>query len=143
MWFLLGIVGWLVEVVFTGIGSLIRKDWAATSKTFLWMHPVYGGGGFAVYLIYNNVIISANPIVDAVVLAVLFYVPLFYGFEALAGLASIKLFGRILWDYGRSKWTPMGLINIKYAHYWLLLALCMHPVVYFLSRVVDLFMDKL
>jgi uncharacterized membrane protein len=143
IWFILGIVGWLIEVVFTGINSLFRRDWAATSKTYLWMHPIYASGGMAVYTIYNNVIISANPFLDAVGLAFFIYVPLFYGFEALSGLASIKLFGRILWDYGRSKWTPMGLINLKYAPYWFLLALCMHPVVYYLGKIIDLFMEKL
>ena len=143
IWLLLGIVGWLIEVVFTGIGSIARRDWTGTSKTYIWMHPVYATAGMAVYIIYNNIVVSSNPYIDASVLAIIFYVPLFYGFEALAGLMSLKLFGRILWDYGRSKWTPMGLINFKYAPYWLLLALCMHPVVYYLGKLVDLFMEKL
>ena len=143
IWALLGIVGLLIEVVFTGISSVLRKDWAGTSRTFLFMHPVYATAGMAVYVIYNNVIISNNPIIDAVVLAIAFYVPLFYGFEALSGLASLKLFGRILWDYGHSRWSPMGLINFKYAPAWLILALLMHPVIHLLSYAVDMFMEKI
>ncbi len=142
-WLLLGIAGLLIEVFFTGISSLVRRDWAATSRTYLWMHPIYASGGFAVKVIHDNVILFTNPFLDAIVLAILVYVPIFYGMEALSGLASQKLLGRVLWDYGRSKWTPMGLINLKYAPYWLLLALFMHPVVLYLGKFIDILLYKM
>ena len=40
-----GCLGLLVEVFFTGAVSLYRRNWRATSQTYLWMLPIYGIGG--------------------------------------------------------------------------------------------------
>lgn len=124
-----GCLGILIEFFFTSIASLIRKNWKATGQSYLWMLPIYGFTALAL-----------EGISDAVhwpfYLKALLYVPIIYGVEALSGWALQKLIGYIPWDYGRSHWTPMGLINLKYAPFWLVLAMAFDPITSFLARLI-------
>lgn len=46
--FAFGCLGLLIEVFFTGVHNLVvLRDKNATSKTYLWMFPIYGLGGIA------------------------------------------------------------------------------------------------
>jgi len=68
-------------------------------------------------------------------LKALVYLPLIYGIEALSGLLIVTLTtllerwfggtggGVVVWEYKKSAWAPMGLINLSYAPFWLILAL--------------------
>lgn len=53
-----------------------------------------------------------------------------------------KLFGGhgggvILWDYGSSKLTPFGLINLGYAPLWLLVSFAFDPISDTLRSIVN------
>ncbi len=110
--FIYGCIGLLLECFFTGIYSLYRGDTRMECKTWLFMHPVYA----ATAMILQAV---SSSLVWPFYLKIFIYLPIIFGAEALSGWLSIKLYGRILWDYGRSKWTPFGVINLKYTPAWL------------------------
>ena len=124
-----GCLGILIEFFFTSIHSLLVKNWKATGYSYLWMVPIYGFTALAL-----------EGISDAVpwpfYLKAFLYVPVIYGVEALSGWTLQKLIGHIPWDYQKSKWTPMGLINLKYAPFWLLLAMAFDPITNFLNRLL-------
>lgn len=124
-----GCLGMLIEVFFTGINSLIRKHWDATSKTYLWMLPVYG---------FTALILEAvsEAITWPFYLKAFIYVPIIYGAEALSAWLLKSVIGRVPWDYGISHWTPMGFINLKYIPYWLLLAMAFDPITTFLTKLL-------
>lgn len=116
-----GMLGMLMEVIFTGIYSIVvHNDWRAKSTTYLWMAPIYGIGGFILEL--TNGILSGWP----GPVASLVYVVLIYIMELSSGYVLLKLLGRKVWDYGASRWTPLGLINFRFAFYWYILAICFH-----------------
>lgn len=119
--FAYGCLGVLIEFFFTGFASLLKKNWKATGCSYLWMVPIYGFTAFAL-----EAISLALP--WPFYLKALLYVPIIYGVEALSGWTIKLIVGVVPWDYGKSKWTPMGFINLTYAPFWLILALAFDPI---------------
>lgn len=125
---LYGCIGLLIEVVFTSVTSLLRKHWKATGATYLWMLPVYGLTGVCLEAVNDHV---AWPWYAKAFI----YLPIIYGAEALSGgvIMLVTMYlqkwlggsggGVIPWDYGKSAWTPFGLVNFSYLPYWLVVAL--------------------
>ena len=134
--FVYGCLGLLIEVFFTGVWSLFQKNWKATSQTYLYMLPIYGATAIAL-----EGVSEALP--WPFYMKAFLYVPIIYGIEALSGWLLQKVIGVIPWDYKKSKWTPMGLINLKYLPYWLLLALAFDPIQRILSKALRIFSNTL
>lgn len=139
---LYGCMGMVIEVFFTSIASLIQKNWKATGCTYLWMVPIYG-------LTSLGLEWASDSIHWPFYLKAFVYLPVFFIAEALGGwgiqaLTALlqRLFGgsgggTIPWDYGKSHWTPMGLVNFKYTPFWLALAMGFDPLSAILRRVVN------
>lgn len=110
-----GALGLQIEVYFTGFRSLIDKNWRATAQTYLWMHPIYGFSA----LLFDGIhwLVPLHPLLMTFV-----FTALIYAIEFTSGWVLTKLIGRCPWDYGLSKWTPMGLINFKYLPFWIALS---------------------
>jgi uncharacterized membrane protein len=126
-----GVLGMVLEVFFTGVGSLIHKNWRATCQTYLWMLPIYGLAGILLTLIHHGLTWHWFPLAFV-------YLVVMYGMEFVTGWLLEKLIGRCPWHYGLSAWTPMGLINLKYAPFWFALACGFNPIADFLERAVRL-----
>ena len=139
---LYGCIGILIEVGFTGIWSLFKRNWKASGHTYLWMVPVYGLTAMGL-----EAVSEALP--WPFYAKALVYLPIIYGAEAISG-ATIKtgtwllqkLFGGhgggvIPWDYGSSKLTPFGLINLGYAPLWLLVSFAFDPISDTLRSIVN------
>jgi uncharacterized membrane protein len=129
---LYGCLGLLGEVFFTAADSLIQKNWNATGKTYLWMLPIYGFSALGFEAMASHL---AWPFY----LKALLYVVTIYAIEASTGWAIKRLIGTIPWDYGKSPWTPGGLINLKMAPYWLILALLIDPIFVLLHKLLYAF----
>jgi hypothetical protein len=126
-------LGILIEFWFTSIYNLLIKNWKLTGYSYGWMLWVYGMAGLVIESI-------GSAISWPFYLKAFIYMPIFYGIEAISGIVLSLITGKlqgwfggtgggtILWNYGHSKWTPMGLINIKYVGFWLLLALAFDPL---------------
>jgi uncharacterized membrane protein len=128
--FVYGCLGLLIEVFFTGVWSLFQKNWKATSQTYLYMLPIYGATALAL-----EGVSEALP--WPFYLKALLYVPIIYGIEALSGWLLKKWIGVIPWDYGRARHTPMGLINLKYVGFWLILATAFDPLSLYLRKMLN------
>lgn len=124
-----GCLGVLIEFFFTGIGSLFKKNWKATGHSYLWMLPIYGFTALIMEAISQGV---PWPFY----LKAFLYVPIIYGVEALSGWGIKLIIGHIPWDYGKSKWTPFGLVNLTYAPFWLILAMAFEPITDFLTKLI-------
>lgn len=124
-----GCLGLLVEVFFTGAVSLYRRNWRATSQTYLWMLPIYGIGGVTLEAIQTT--LNWHWFAMAFV-----YVPLIYAFEFVSGWTLKRIIGRCPWDYGSTRYSVMGLIRLDYAPLWLLVAMLFYPVSIGLTQVL-------
>ena len=103
--------GWCMEVVFTGIGSLLRGDPTLTSKTYIWMFFIYG---LAIVLepIHNR--IRSLPVIVRGGI----YMVLIFATEYLTGFLLYKLIGQCPWDYSGSRFSVNGFIRLDYIPAW-------------------------
>ena len=114
--FLYGNIGLLIEVWFTGIHSLITKNYRGTSVTYVYMFLIYGLTAMVLEQLHHW--LRWGMFLNALV-----YVPTIYLMEFTSGWVLQKLLGRCPWDYGNAKYGIMGLIRLDYAPYWFLIAL--------------------
>ena len=138
---LYGCLGLLIEVVFTGLWHLFSRQWKLTGYTYLWMAPVYGATALMLDVVSHAV---PWPFYAKAFL----YVPIIYGAEALSGATIIFITGLlqrfiggsqggvIPWDYAKSRWSPMGLINFRYIPFWFILGLAFDPISGVLTAVL-------
>ena len=103
--------GWCMEVVFTGIGSLLRGDPTLTSRTYIWMFFIYG---LAIVLepIHNR--IRSLPVIVRGGI----YMVLIFATEYLTGFLLYKLIGQCPWDYSGSRFSVNGFIRLDYIPAW-------------------------
>lgn len=105
-----GLAGWCMEILFTALHSLQRREFKLMGNTSVWMFPIYGCGAFIAplsrLLSRRNVLIRGGT-----------YMCLIYLMEYLSGHALQR---RHLcpWDYHRSRFHIKGLIRLDYAPLW-------------------------
>lgn len=106
-----GIAGWCMEILFTALGSLRRRDYTLKGVTSLWMFPIYGLGAILGPL---SRLLARLP-------------TLLRGLIYMCTIFSVEFFsGRLLsrrklcpWNYSRSRWNIDSLIRLDYAPCWL------------------------
>ena len=117
---LCGLVGWCLEINFTALQSLRRRDLSLKGTTSLWMFPIYGG---------------------AVLLKPFFWLfhkcdPLFRGtvYAAMIYLAEY-LSGKFLqkreccpWDYKHCRFQFDGVIRLDFLPLWILTGLLFEKI---------------
>ena len=37
-----GVIGWCMEIIWTGFHAICRQEWKMTGQSSLWMFPIYG-----------------------------------------------------------------------------------------------------
>ncbi len=106
-----GILGWCLEIIWTGFGSMLTGDVRLTAQTYLWMFPIYG------------VAVLLEPVHDAirlwpVWLRGLLWMLLCFSIEYLTGWLLRNLIGTAPWDYSGNFFNIDGLIRLDYAPAW-------------------------
>jgi len=114
-------LGLLIEVLFTGVRSVLQGNPSATSTTYLWMIPIYGFAALAMEGLQSATGWRWVSLAPAFVL-------LIFAIEYVSGWAIKQLIGVCPWDYGQSEWTPGGYINLRYTPFWLALAAGFGPI---------------
>jgi uncharacterized membrane protein len=135
--FLYGAAGWAVEVFFTGLASAIERDRSATAKTYLWMHPIYGGTALALEQLSKRLKPRAPWWARA-----LAYTGVMYVAEYASGWTLRKALGRCPWDYSGCGRDVHGLVRLDYAPAWFGLALLVEPVQAVLETLEEAMAEK-
>lgn len=105
-----GTVGWCMEITFTALDSLRRREFNLKGVTSLWMFPIYGCAAFL------------KPIARLLHAAPtwfrgLSYMSLIFSAEYLSGTFLGKR-GLCPWDYQHSRWNIKRYIRLDYAPFW-------------------------
>lgn len=105
-----GLVGWCIEIIFTSLNALRRRDFRLQGTTSIWMFPIYG---CAAFLEPISRLIRKYPIWARGIT----YMSLIFSAEFITGTLLQK---RALcpWDYYRSRWNIRRIIRLDYAPYW-------------------------
>ena len=110
-----GVIGWCLEILWTGLGSLVKGDFKLESKTSIWMFFIYGCGALF------------QPVIHFLVqypwyVRGFFYVIIIFLIEFAFGYIMQK-FESCPWDYSHAKLNVMGIIRWDYAPLWFMVGL--------------------
>lgn len=106
-----GLLGWFLEIVWTGLGSLLSGDVRLTAKTYLWMFPIYG---LVIFFEPLHDLIRFRPVwMRGLVWMVSFFV-----MEYITGWMLRSVVGTAPWDYSQAFFNVHGLIRLDYAPVW-------------------------
>ena len=110
-----GIAGWCMEILFTSLHSLRRRDLRLVGNTSVWMFPIYGCAAFLgpVCRLLKGQKIWFRGIT---------YMSLIFSAEYLTG-HFLKRHKLCPWDYSHSRWNIGSLIRLDYAPVWFLAGL--------------------
>ncbi|MCK8826809.1 putative ABC transporter permease [Natroniella acetigena] len=111
-----GLLGWCLEIFWTGLNSLIEGDLVLRSWTSLWMFLIYG---LAIFLepIYSR-------IKDwSIILRGGSYTLLIFIAEYLTGWLLLNAVGVRPWDYSHTPLSIGGFIRLDYAPLWFIVGL--------------------
>ncbi|MGN0383076.1 MAG: hypothetical protein ACI4DS_02310 [Eubacterium sp.] len=105
-----GITGLCIEIVWTGIGNLIKKDKKMIGHTSIIMFPIYGMASLIKPL--HTIIRKENIIIRGSI-----YTALIFATEYITG-TYLKSKNICPWDYSKSKHNINGVIRLDYAPAW-------------------------
>lgn len=105
-----GITGWCMEIIFTALDSLRRRDLKLKGNTSIWMFPIYGLAAFIAPL-------SRLLRRKSVWFRGITYMTLIFSTEYLTG-SLLSLFQICPWDYGKSRFNVKRHIRLDYAPFW-------------------------
>jgi len=131
-----GMFGWSAEIAWTAayalVAALVQRravDLRLTGRTYLWMFPIYGAGGFAFESAHAAV--AAWPLLARGAV----YTAGCFAIEYVSGLLLKRLTGRIPWDYSYARWHLHGLIRFDYVPVWFTFGLLLEQVERVLRRL--------
>lgn len=107
---LCGTVGWCMEIIFTSIHSLFRKDRKLIGRTSIWMFPIYSLAGLLTPLC--RFLKNKSVMIRGVI-----YTFCIFLCEFLTG-SLLKKYNACPWDYTDAKLNIKGLIRLDYAPLW-------------------------
>lgn len=113
--FICGLTGWCMEIVFTSAGSLLKHDKRLIGRTSLWMFPIYGMAA-VITPVYK--LLRKKP---AFLRGGIYTLGIF-SFEYLSG-SLLKKHELCPWDYSDAKANIDGVIRLDYAPFWMLAGL--------------------
>ena len=105
-----GLTGWCLEILFTSLDALRRRDMTLKGHTSLWMFPIYGSA--AVLSPVSRMLRGKSALTRG-----LTYMGMIFSMEYLTG----RLLSRhksCPWDYGRSRWNIGRVIRLDFAPNW-------------------------
>ena len=110
-----GLVGWCLEIFWTGLKSLQRRQMKLMGHSSIWMFPIYGCAAFigpvSRLLRKKNLLFRGNLYMLGI-----FLVEFFTG-------SLLKKKNWCPWDYGDAPLNIHGVIRLDYAPLWLLAGL--------------------
>lgn len=117
-----GLIGWCLEILFTSMDALRRRDMTLQGHTSLWMFPIYGSA--AILSPVSRLLKGKSAMTRG-----LAYMSLIFSIEYLTGrfLSRKK---SCPWDYRRSRWNIGRVIRLDFAPYWFCVGLLYEQILY-------------
>lgn len=99
-----------MEIIFTALDSLRRRDFKLKGTTSLYMFPIYGMAALLTPLFH---LMKGKPVISRG----LTYAGVIFTGEYISGSLLTK---KTLcpWDYHRSKWNIKGIVRLDYLPFW-------------------------
>ncbi len=112
-----GLLGLLLETIWTGLGSLLSGNYKLTGYTYLWMFFIYGLG--IIFEPIHDRIRNKNFLIRGLIWAFLIF-----AVEFTTGYLLELLIGSCPWNYGRdTKYSLYGYIRLDFLPIWFVVGL--------------------
>ncbi len=118
--FIYGIVGWSMEIIWTGLYSLVTGDMTLQAYTSLWMFLIYGSAIFLEPL--HDIIKDWNFIFRGII-----WVVIIWGIEFSTGKILLNLLHAYPWQYFGNT-AIEGLVRLDYAPAWFVAGLVFETI---------------
>ncbi len=106
-----GIVGWCLEIIFTALGSMRRKDKTLKGTTSIWMFPIYGLAAFLAPIC--KLVQKKHSFIRGLAYAILIFIAEFVTGSLLMRKELCP------WNYQRSKWNINKVVRLDYLPCWI------------------------
>ncbi len=106
-----GLCGWCLEIVWTGVGSLISGNYLLYSFTYMWMFFIYGMG--ILFEPIHNIIRRWNTVLRGFL-----WVLIIFSVEYFFGWFLAQILGHCPWDYGNGILSINGYIRLDFIVPW-------------------------
>ena len=117
---LCGLTGWCLEILFTSLGSIRKKDMRLIGQTSVWMFPIYGTAAI-IRPFYRHI-----HMLPALIRSIIYAAGIF-GFEFFSG-SLLKKHHLCPWDYSNVPTNINGVIRLDYAPVWMITGLIFERV---------------
>lgn len=125
-----GLLGWCMEILWTGIPRQRPIDWRLPAHTSWWMFPIYG----LIAPLYEPVHLRLRAKQYRWWQRGMVYALGIMGMETATGWLIQRATGHIPWDYrGKTRWHWRGLTRIDYAPLWFGVGLGLEPLHHWLA----------
>ncbi|MBD5471552.1 MAG: hypothetical protein HDR20_01195 [Lachnospiraceae bacterium] len=115
-----GLIGWCMEIVFTALDSLRRRDMRLMGQTSLWMFPIYGSACLL------SILFGPLKNFPAWLRGSIYAVCIYIG-EYLTG-AFLNKHKMCPWNYETSRWNIRRIIRLDYFPNWFLAGLLFEKI---------------
>lgn len=105
-----GLTGWCMEIIFTSLNSLRRRDFQLKGNTSIWMFPIYGSA--ALFAPISRLLRRKPFWVRGFT-----YMSLIFSGEYISG-RLLSRHNMCPWDYSRSRWNIRKIVRLDYAPVW-------------------------
>lgn len=105
-----GIAGWCIEILFTAMNSLRRRDMTLKGNTSLWMFPIYGSIAFL-----KPLFTLLKPL-HFIIRGIIYAICIFFG-EYVSGRWLTKR-DICPWNYKKHKWHVNEVIRLDFLPCW-------------------------
>uniref|UniRef100_UPI003FEDFABA putative ABC transporter permease n=1 Tax=Agathobacter sp. TaxID=2021311 RepID=UPI003FEDFABA len=124
--FICGLAGWCMEIVFTSFGTFLHGDPRLLGHTSLWMFPIYGMAALI------------DPIYEKIkywpfLLRGCFYAASIMLGEFLSG-SLLRFLGVCPWDYSGTPYNIAGIVRLDYFPFWVVAGLAFEVLLRFLDE---------
>ena len=110
-----GALGCLMEILWTGLGSLINRNFRLSSNTSIWMFFIYG-----MVIFLEPFFVMLEPFYF--LLRGSIYAALIFAGEFVIGIA-LKRADICPWDYSHTRYHVKGVIRADYIPAWIIVGL--------------------
>lgn len=110
-----GILGWCLEILWTGLHAFRVRNLKLTANSSLWMFPIYGS---AACLHPLTRLLEGKSIWKRGFI----YMSFIYLGEYISGI-FLKRRDICPWDYSKNRWNYQGVIRLDFAPLWFLTGL--------------------
>lgn len=119
--FICGLTGWCMEIIFTSLGCVATGDLRLIGQTSIWMFPIYGAAMLVepLYSKINKLPTLCRSFIYSIGILIV---------EYITG-SFLRLLSACPWDYSNATYHINGIIRLDYLPYWMAAGLVFERII--------------